>query len=203
MARSASGRMADRRLALLCWTALRFIGRSATQTLVAAGCDRWRPASSAAAAERAPRSFRGGITVRPTGPGVSGPASLSLPSCGTASAFTWFADGVRLMGAAAPRPSSISSPSSPSLQAAVAARRTARLCRPRGRLPAGHRRRLADGKNTSGENRMILTQEREMIRDSRTISRRSASPARRRDGTATTPSRPGAGRNSAPSAPWA
>jgi drug/metabolite transporter (DMT)-like permease len=83
---------------VLCWTAYTFIGRSATQTL--------SPLAATLAASLIGALLlgiaavvQGGITVVDWSWRVWA-SVLFLAVCGTALGFTWFADGVRLMGAA-------------------------------------------------------------------------------------------------------
>lgn len=83
---------------VLCWTAYTFIGRSATQTL--------SPLAATLAASLIGALLlgiaalvQGGITVTDWSWRVWA-SVLFLAVCGTALGFTWFADGVRLMGAA-------------------------------------------------------------------------------------------------------
>ena len=83
---------------VLCWTAYTFIGRSATQTL--------SPLAATLAASLIGAVLlgiaalvQGDITVTDWSWRVWA-SVLFLAVCGTALGFTWFADGVRLMGAA-------------------------------------------------------------------------------------------------------
>ena len=83
---------------VLCWTAYTFIGRSATQTL--------SPLAATLAASLIGAVLlgiaalvQGGIAVGDWSWRVWA-SVLFLAVCGTALGFTWFADGVRLMGAA-------------------------------------------------------------------------------------------------------